>query len=303
VANSQVGVSGRERPGGVPGTSSRELLVVLLAEFWFGCTAPIPSAALVAVMAEFGVTEANVRVALGRLVRQGVVEPSREGRRTFYRITDDTRELLAVRGRALMRFGLDWPQWDGRWTCVAFSLTGDGRSGSALRAEFRTMRMAQLYDGFWVSPHDLTMPVSALLARLGIGTATVMRSRIAGTGFDGRDPVEAWDLETLRERYVEFTAAARALDARRRRRELDATAALVERTGLTLRWRAFAWDDPLLPFELLPPDWPLLGARRAFVAAYDRIGPQAERRVRTVVAPAGPAGPWRPRHHKTIDLV
>ena len=70
------------RPGDPSGRSSRELLIVVLGDYWHGCTTPIPSAALVAMLAELGVSAANARAALSRLARQGTLQVSKEGRRT-----------------------------------------------------------------------------------------------------------------------------------------------------------------------------------------------------------------------------
>src|SRR4051794_5269755 len=123
---SQAALKATERaPGGddpAAGLSSRELLIVIIGDFWHGCTTPVPSAALVAMLAEFGISAANARAALSRLARRGTLTVTREGRHTFYRQTKETVAWAADRGRILMRFGLDWPEWDGRWTFVAFSL-------------------------------------------------------------------------------------------------------------------------------------------------------------------------------------
>jgi phenylacetic acid degradation operon negative regulatory protein len=43
-----------------------------------------------------------------------------------------------------------------------------------------------------------------------------------------------------------------------------------------------------MPYELLPPDWPLLRARESFVAVFTATAPLAERHVRTVLAALAP---------------
>jgi phenylacetic acid degradation operon negative regulatory protein len=281
---------------------SRELLVVVLGDYWFRCTAPIPSAALVAVLGQFGVSGANTRAALSRLTRDGAFELTKEGRRTFYRFTSQAAELAATRGRLLMRFGLDWPRWDGRWTCVAFSLPEDAnRVGPVLRTRMRRLGMAQLYDGFWVSPHDVTRRARSLLDGLGVTSSTLLRADVADLDTQGRSPVDAWDLSALHAAYAVFTTELDAVLARLDRGKVEPAEALTARTAFTLRWRQFAYDDPRLPHELLPTAWPMPTARDRFVAMYDGLGPLAEARARELAAPFSVVAGDLPRHHRVID--
>jgi phenylacetic acid degradation operon negative regulatory protein len=286
------------RPGDPSGLSSRELLVVVIGDYWHGCTTPIPSAALVAMLAELGVSAANARAALSRLARQGTLQVSKEGRHTFYMVSEKTAAWAAERGRMLMRFGLEWPAWDGRWTFVAFSLPDDvNRSGPVLRTGLRRLDMAQLYDGLWVSPHDLTLPLGTLLAEQGVVASTVLRADVASLPAKSRDPIDAWDLTALRDDYHRWIAQLRKLRKRIEAGRVSPAESLVARTSVTLTWRQFVYDDPRLPRELLPPDWPLATAREAFIAVYDGLGPAAEARAREVVAPFDLPPEGQPRHH------
>jgi phenylacetic acid degradation operon negative regulatory protein len=161
--------------------------------------------------------------------------------------------------------------------------------------------MGQLYDGFWVSPHDLLHRLTELVGELGVSSSTILRSTMPDLGVKSRDPSEAFDLTVLRERYEAFAVQAQSLTTRLHRDELTPAEAFTARTMLILRWREFAFDDPRLPYELLPPGWPMLTARRAFAAAYDQLGPPAEARIRDLVAPALTDEAAQPRHHLTAD--
>jgi phenylacetic acid degradation operon negative regulatory protein len=283
---------------------TRELLVVVLGDYWFRCTAPIPSAALVAVLGQFGVSGANTRAALSRLTRDGAFEVTKEGRRTFYRFTTPAAERAAKRGRMLMRFGLDWPHWDGRWTCVAFSLPQDAnRVGPVLRTKMRRLGMSQLYDGFWVSPHDVTRRARPLLDGLGVTSSTVLRADVADLDTQGRNPVDAWDLSALHAAYTAFIGELDTVLTRLGRGKLAPAEALTARTAFTLRWRQFVYDDPRLPHELLPPAWPMPTARDRFVAMYDGLGHLAEAAARELAAPFSVSEGDLPRHHRVIDVT
>ena len=58
------------------------LLLTLLGDYWWQRTEPLPSAAIVALLAEFGVSDSAARAALSRLTRNELLVTSKTGRRT-----------------------------------------------------------------------------------------------------------------------------------------------------------------------------------------------------------------------------
>jgi phenylacetic acid degradation operon negative regulatory protein len=279
-----------------------KLLMTLLGDYWFASREPIPSSALVDLLAQFGVSPDAARGALSRLTRDGRIERSKDGRRTAYRVAAAARDRALERGRALVRFGAEPIDWDGQWTCVAFSVPeSDRRRRWLLRSRLRELRMGRLYDGLWISPHDLADPVDAALGEIGIRWATILRAtelRNAG----GVDPVDAWELDRVRTSIDDVDQIVVAIRRRLDEGSVGPADALVARTDLMARWRTMAAADPYLPEALLPDDWPLTPARRRFADAYDALGPLSELRVRQLVGmPADRAG--GPRHHRFDDLT
>jgi phenylacetic acid degradation operon negative regulatory protein len=203
-----------------------------------------------------------------------------------------------------MRFGLDRPAWDGRWTCVAFSLPDDvNRSGPVLRRGLRRLGLAQLYDGLWVTPADLTSRLGELLGEVGVDRSTVFRADVVDLDVKGLHPLDAWDLATLRRRYDDLIVTLDDLRTRMDAGDLSPRESLTQRTAVTARWRQLAYDDPRLPAELLGPDWPLTAARAGFVAVYDGLGPLAEARARQLVSRFDLPEGVLPRHHVVADLL
>jgi phenylacetic acid degradation operon negative regulatory protein len=270
--------------------SSQQLLVTLVSDYWFATAEPIPSAALVALLTEFGVTETGGRAALSRVARGGLLERTRSGRTTAYRLTGAAVDAIWAGADVLVKFtrrddSPERPAWDGRWTTVTYSLPEEQRDTRPLvRSRLRMLGFAPLYDGVWVSPFRRDEPAEKVLVQLGVASYTVFHGASARHGA-GLSPLEAFDLASIAERYDRLNE--RLDDARRRmlEGELTPSAALIARTELMDRWRQFPRHDPALPRELLPADWPGWQARRLFNEVYDGLGPLAVSRVREIVEP------------------
>src|SRR4029453_12232483 len=97
-----------------------------------------------------------------------------------------------------------------------------------------------------------------------------------------------WDLDDLAARYQAVEARAAGLAESAAAGALGAADALRGRTWLLDAWRAPGGPAPRLPDQLLPAGWPLGATRRAFVEAYDALGPPAEERVWQLTRARGP---------------
>ncbi|HEX4290373.1 MAG TPA: PaaX family transcriptional regulator C-terminal domain-containing protein [Trebonia sp.] len=294
------------------------LLLTLLGDYWWQRTESLPSAAIVGLLAEFGVSDSAARAALSRLTRNGLLVTSRSGRRTFVRLSQRAADVLDDGGRRIFSFGATPAPWDGMWSLVAFSIPEEHRSArDELRKELRWLGFAPLYDGLWVCPRDHAGDVMARLKDLGIATATAFRATAlpavaAGAGgaagaagaagntlVTADIPARAWDLSGLRDRYQEFTEFAGLLRDQTVAGEITTADALVARTRVMNEWRAFPAMDPDLPYELLPPAWPRAAARDLFITCYDLLGPLAARRVRQIIARYSPELAGRAAYHSS----
>lgn len=207
----------------------------------------LPVHALVRIVEPFGISGATLRVALTRMVAAGDLR--RTG--STYRLSD--RLLLRQRRQdAAIDPAVDPAvrAWDGDWELAVVTATGRGAAERAqLRADLAALRLAELREGVWTRPANLTRSWPDHLAPL------VQR----WTGRPGTPDTELagalWDLEgwagtghALLSAYGEATAPA----------DRFAIVAAVVRHLLT---------DPVLPEPLLPPGWPG-AALRATHAAY-----------------------------------
>jgi phenylacetic acid degradation operon negative regulatory protein len=270
------------------GTTPQHLLMTLLGHYWYGRSEPLPSAALVELLAEFDITTPSARAALNRLARRGLLSASKRGRNTYYGLDDRAVPLINETLRRVVAFGArQQTPWDGHWTVVAFSVPESRRDvRHAIRTSLGLRGFAALYDGLWCSPWDERDAAIVMLSELSVDSATVMRAEI-----DGRSTVQAlsaWDLDAVRREYRAFEEEfSPVLDAVRRGR-LTASQALVARTRVMDSWRNFLLVEPGLPVELLPADWPRHRLREFFLELYRSLAPVAIARCQQIIANYSP---------------
>jgi phenylacetic acid degradation operon negative regulatory protein len=283
------------------GANPQHLLLGLLIDYWLGREEQLPSAGLVALLAEFGITPASARAAIGRLARRSVLDTSKQGRRTFYGLAPGAGRALVQTQRRVVEFGTGDRPWDGSWTTVIFSVPEEQRDlRYAMRTKLRWLGYAPLYDGVWVSPGADDAQTVELLESVGVVDATVLRSSVTYTS-NGGDPLSAWDLVAIRRSYEAFIDEFEPLLRQVERGQVGAAEALVARTRVKDCWRELVSSDPELPENLLPSGWPRREAQRMFAELYDLLGPLAEARVRQLLS--GPAPDLAPevRHLTTTS--
>ena len=147
------------------------------ADYWSGRCEPLPSAALVDLLAEFDVNQSGARAALSRLSIRGLLVGTKDGRNTFYRVADGFRHMLPYGPIHTRAFAKPKPDWDGMWTMVAFTVPEDQRRlRPMLRGRLQSLGFAPLYDGLWVSPHAADHELDIALEIAPPQSCTVIRA-------------------------------------------------------------------------------------------------------------------------------
>ncbi len=232
----------------------------------------LPGTWFVAVLGRFGVRESAIRQTLYRLQNQRVLKGRTLGRRKLYSLTAAGRVPLDAGTRKI--FGRMEDEWDGDWTIIHFHL------GEELRFERNRLRDVLSAEGFrspgpglYVHPRDRAETVLRTARHLGVSHGLwSFRGRWVDQKRP-RHPTKLWDLAKLRTRYRRFISsmesmvAAPVLD--------DPQTAFGLRLAVVREYLSVAWDDPELPPDLLPADWPGADARRLAKAIYERLAPPA----------------------------
>ncbi|MEE1942858.1 PaaX family transcriptional regulator C-terminal domain-containing protein [Streptomyces sp. TRM 70361] len=206
----------------------------------------LPARALVRVGEVFGIAEGTVRVALSRMVAAGDLVQRADG---SYGLT---ARLLARQARQDDSRSPRTRDWRGVWEIAV--VTAERRAAAdrgALRQAMTELRLAELREGTWLRPANLSRSRPAVVT----GQCTWL------TGAPEGDPAalaaRLWDLD-------DWAAQARTL--------LAAAGAAEEAGDLARRFTVSAavlrhlLADPLLPAELLPGDWPGEELRRRYDA-------------------------------------
>lgn len=273
------------------GGTSQHLLVSMLGEFWRSTDLWLPARAIIRLAEDVGLSRSAVATALSRLAARGVLENDGGGRASRYRFTGAARARLVIGTQQVGQFGDPDVRWDRRWTAVAFSVPEAEREiREAFRARLKWLGFAPVYGALWFSPRDRVEQVREVVEAYGVEDCMVFR--VDDDAFEGRRPAIV-DTHEPPLRYAEFAEAAEARLGRLRAGAVEPAEGFRMRVEVLDEWRAFPWDDPGMPYELLPDEWPLLRAREAFVAVFAATGPIAERHVRAVLrelAPEAEAG-------------
>ncbi|OMC15529.1 PaaX family transcriptional regulator C-terminal domain-containing protein [Mycobacterium sp. SP-6446] len=194
---------------------------------------------LIRLTNDFGIKEATLRVALTRMVGAGDLIRSADG----YRLSD---RLLARQRRQDDAIDPRVRAWRGDWVLLIVTSVGnDARTRAALRTAMHSKRFGELREGVWMRPDNLELDLDR---KLEAQVRTLTARDDAPAELAGR----LWDLPAWAQtghRLLDEMAAAPDVPAR------FMVAAATVRHLLT---------DPVLPDELLPPDWPGARLRAAY---------------------------------------
>ena len=231
---------------------------------------------LIRIAAEFGLSELALRSVLGRMARSGWLEATRHGNRSYYRLTRHGQALIAEGTSRIFRPHRE--PWDGEWHLVTYSIPEAQRE---LRDQFRKrltyLGFGSLAAGAWISPHDLRDEVAELGAELEVA-ANIDQFRGAYLRPEDAPALAArvWPLDQLAAAYRAFARRWQGVAA-------EAAAGLPEPRAFVLRfwliheYQRFFLEDPDLPPELVPSDWPGRDAQELFETLHDRLAPGANR--------------------------
>jgi len=221
-----------------------------------------------------------VRLALSRMSEQGLIQSRKVGRRSFYALTEKGRQWMqAGKRRSLER---EPRAWDGKWRLLTYNIPERMRQRrDALREELRRLGYGNLTSALWISPYDLSKELEEIFSKLKVCEyVETFEAQYAG---DARAlAAKAWDITGLEKQYrVFFDKHAPALVEHRHKlkagQEIDCGECFAQRFRLMTEFIDIAMCDPMLPPELLPPDWPGTKAKAVYAEYRELLTVEADR--------------------------
>lgn len=246
------------------------LIVTLFGDSIMPRGGTIALGSLIELAAPFGLNERLVRTATTRLAQDGWLEGRRAGKLSEYHLSSNGRVRFEEATKRIYSEP-DTP-WSGRWTLIVVP--------PMRAAERNEIREELVWRGFGeISANVFAHPEldsQALRAQRDAGgsLSKVVAFDASLTGEDAPQRLVdiGWDLEDLGLRYQRFVARFAGVQAElKRRRGIEPKDCFLVRTLLIHEYRRLHLRDPLLPAQLLRPNWP--GARAAMLCRdiYGRV--------------------------------
>jgi phenylacetic acid degradation operon negative regulatory protein len=270
---------------GQAGSAARpqSLLFSFLGIYVLGRDLAVYSGSLIEVFARLGVSEEAVRSTLARMAKRNLLARHRQGRKTYFGLTERAEQVLEDGRHRVWETGAVNREWDGTWTLVGFSLPDSLRTARHdLRSQLVWAGFGQLQSGLWAAPG--TKDVSGVLASLESSElrvadhVTVLQARAL-------EPTESADLVRKAFDTAQIAARYRAFLDRWDTRDPAPEAAddLARQLLLHTDWLQLIRQDPHLPAEHLPQDWPAIRAEQVFRTLARRYEPPAGELAATIV--------------------
>ncbi|WP_256862187.1 PaaX family transcriptional regulator C-terminal domain-containing protein [Microbispora sp. GKU 823] len=235
------------------------------------------SGSVIDVFARLGVSEEAVRSTLARMVKRNLLARHRQGRKVYFGLTPRAVEVLEDGRRRVWETGAVNRDWDGTWTLVGFSIPDSRRSTRHdLRSRLIWHGFGLLQSGLWIAPG--VKDVSDVLDSLDLGDHVTVLTAKAFKPTEAADLVgKAFDIEQIAARYRAFLAQWDVS------RPLPGADDLARQLLLHTDWLQLVRQDPHLPAEHLPRDWPAIQAEQTFQALAQRYEPPAAELAATVL--------------------
>jgi phenylacetic acid degradation operon negative regulatory protein len=255
-----------------PVTRPNSFIFTVFGDFVHGYGDAIWVGSLVRLMAEFGLSEQAVRAALSRMSRQGWLESSRVGSRSFYSPTALGKQRVDEISKRI--YVAPEREWDGKWRMLSYTIPESKRElRDRLRKDLTVLGLGPLSASLWISPRDVTGAVRDAIRALDLDERVdVFVAHYEGPHGDADLVHKCWDLDAIGHAYEEFVAQYSDYSS-----SLSDTQAFVTRIWLVHDFRKFAYIDPGLPPVLLPKDWPGVRAGALFREFYAALRPGAVR--------------------------
>jgi phenylacetic acid degradation operon negative regulatory protein len=213
---------------------------------------------LIKVLEPFGINQRLVRTSVFRLAKDGWLESTQVGRRSYYSLTAEGRARFKAASRRI--YSAPRQEWNGTWNLVMLAGV-DAVYRDDIRKELAWLGFAPFSSNVLAHPQPDLKVVEERLDELD-GKQQILMMQATEIKNGARKQhlkqlvSDAWALQELDDRYAEFLQRFRPVyQAVRRSKQPDPETAFQLRTLLIHEYRKILLRDPFLPEALLPERW------------------------------------------------
>lgn len=263
---------------------------------------------LITLLAPLGLSSRQVRTSAFRLTADGWFTARREGRRSFYGLSELGMQRVQHADRRI--YGFDQPPWDGHWTLALLDATMRASDRQALQRELAWEGFGRLSSHVFAHPHANDAALREIIASAGRQDQVAVLRATSLEGFSSRplhDIMHAtFSLTRVADAWNHFIQRFSPLQGTGK--TWDPADAFMGRCLLIHEYRRVLLRDPKLPLAFLPADWPGVQARRLCEDLYGAMLKASERYLQAQVltldgtlAPTPRAISQRLNHHSTRE--
>jgi phenylacetic acid degradation operon negative regulatory protein len=215
----------------------------------------ISNQALSTLMGVFEFSPEAVRAAAFRMVNQGWLKREREGRNTYYTLTDAGK--IRVKQGVLRIFDIDQNVWDGTWYLLTYSIPEKRRNvRDELRRELKWLGFESISNGTWITPWNLQPIVQPLIEKHElIDQVEFFACEHRGFTSDRALAHRCWNFAEIAYQYQLFIERWQPKYEHLETISTNPMECFKEQALIIHEWRKFLHLDPKLPFQLLSNDW------------------------------------------------
>ena len=215
-------------------------------EIWLG--------SIIHALSPLGINERLTRTSVFRLVQDGWLEARKQGRRSYYRLTQTGQNYYQ---RAANRIYASQPvEWNGNWTLLLTSMTPE-KQRDALNRGLLWLGYGRISAGVYALPGDQRRALDQLLSDLQVKDKVINKQAHTDDVESLQELVlSRWNLDELSQRYKSFTQQYRtALKSLKSSRPANGHSLLLLKVLLIHEYRRILLSDPELPAAMLPKSW------------------------------------------------
>jgi phenylacetic acid degradation operon negative regulatory protein len=243
---------------------------------------------LIRLLSELGLSPGAARSLLLRMRRDGWLDSERQGREARYRLA---AAVSSAQIRIERQLRGQRPPWEGSFSGILYEVPEQDRPyRDQLRRTAQLLGYAILRPGLLIATTDRWAELTALLPAQPPGSQ-LLKARIAlGTDDSRAVAARLWNLETLAAEYRRVMAELKTQTAVAGQLA-PGSAAFRAFAAATLPVYQVTADDPDLPSDLLPGDWPGDELAQALGKALRTFFPLISGYLSAMTSAAGTTGP------------